>query len=453
MTRIGLCFLILLAACTISDDDYGDGAGDGDGAGAADAAPDFEAPAASEDWTRDLLSTGLELDIAGHIGKATIAIAASDSTGASFEIGDLAIDGVVDLEQHELDFDAHDGQLDVGVPAAGDTATIVIGYHFQDHDAFDGWMPGQGVTFLWPYFCGNLYPCKSDPADGQSFTMAVGGVSEGVAVFPENIPADAPTYMPAIAVADFTEVELGTTTAGTQLSVWHLPGAQQEEDAAAGTAHLVDVFDFYERTYGPYTFGSKAGTVSADWGGGDYGGMEHHPYWHVSSGSLYSEEVNAHEAAHGWFGNGVRIACWEDFVLSEGLATYLAAHALEQSGVNIWQDYECGLKYTCQAANNTVALPDTCNSIDILNDPLWSLVPYMKGAYFLKTVGRRIGAAKLDESLATFYQNNVGKAAKMDDLIDQIKADNPGKIAFIDAQADKWLRQLACPIQTTNLCN
>jgi len=446
MKRIGLCLCILLAAC--GDNDNG---GDGGDAIGPDAAPDFEPPAASEDWTRDLQSTGLELDLGAHGGRATIAIAASDSTGASFEVGDLEITAVTDDQGRALDFAVADGQLDVGVPATGDAATIVVDYQFQDHDAFDGWMPAQGVTFLWPYFCGNLFPCKSDPADGQSFTMAVTG-AEGDAVYPESIPADAPTYMPAVAVADFTEVELGTTAAGTQLSVWHLPGAQQEEDAAAGTEHLVDVFDFYEQTYGPYTFGSKAGTVSADWGGGDYGGMEHHPYWHVSSGSLYSEEVNAHEAAHGWFGNGVRIACWEDFVLSEGLATYLSARALGEFGVNLWPDFECELKYVCRKANNTIALPDTCNSIDILNDPLWSGVPYMKGAYFLRAVARKIGADKLDQTLASFYQANVGKAARMDDLIEAIKADNPAQAGAIDTLADKWLRQLACPVVLSTLC-
>lgn len=443
MTRPALCLMILLTACGDNDE--------GGGAGRPDAGPDFEPPAASEDWTRDLLSTGLELQIGAHIGKATVAIAASESTGASFEIGDLEIAGVTDDQGRALDFAAHDGQLDVGVPATGDSATVVIDYRFQDHDAFDGWMPAQGVTFLWPTFCGNLYPCKSDPADGQSFTMAVTG-AEGEAVYPESIPADAPTYMPAIAVADFTEVELGTTPAGTRLSVWHLPGAKQADDAAEGTAHLVDVFGFYEETYGPYTFGSKAGTVSADWGGGDYGGMEHHPYWHVSSGSLYSEEVNAHEAAHGWFGNGVRIACWEDFVLSEGLATYLSARALGASGVDLWPGFECDLKNVCRDAN-TIVLPDTCNSIDILNDPLWSSAPYMKGAFFLRAVARTIGAEQLDQSLASFYQANVGKAARMDALIDAIEADHPDAAAAIDTLAERWLRQLRCPVRLSTLCN
>jgi aminopeptidase N len=50
--------------------------------------------------------------------------------------------------------------------------------------------------------------------------------------------------------------------------------------------------------------------------------MEHHPYWHVS-GAQRNLLVNAHEAAHGWFGDGVRPRCWEDEVVSEGVADYL----------------------------------------------------------------------------------------------------------------------------------
>lgn len=446
-TRIALAFLLALSACGDNMDDDGGGGG----GGGPDAAVPFVPPEASEDFGRDLVNTALEIDLTAETGRVTVDIAAAESTGASFEIGDLEVSGVTDGEGRELNFEAAEGQLDIGVPATGDTATVVIDYSFKDHDAFDGWMPAQGVTFLWPYFCGNLYPCKSDPADGQTFQMSVTG-AEGDAIYPESIPAEAPTYMPAVAVADFTEIDLGTTSGGTHLSVWHLPGAEQEEFAAQGTEHLKDVFSFFEDTYGPYTFGDKAGTVSADWGGGDYGGMEHHPYWHVSSGSLYSEEVNAHEAAHGWFGNGVRISCWEDFVLSEGLATYLAARALGESGVNLWPSYECDLKYTCRKANNTIALPDTCDAIDILNDPLWSLVPYMKGAYFLKAVATLIGEEELDQSLATFYQANVGKAAKMEALIDQIKADNPDDATAIDDLADEWLRQLKCPVRLNTLC-
>ncbi|WP_187346012.1 M1 family metallopeptidase [Sorangium cellulosum] len=430
-----------------SGGDGGGTGGSGGGTGGSGGSP------AAEDWTRDILSTALELDLASLAGRATIVLAASDSTSASFEIGDLDIASVADASG-DLDYAVGAGALHVSVPPTGSDATVIIDYAFKPHDGFDGWMPEAGVSFLWPYFCGNLFPCKSDPADGVRFTMRVTGVPEGMtAIYPETIPTDAPSYMPALAVAEFTELDLGVTTAGTRVSVWHLP--DQQVDAATGTAHLVDVVDFLETTYGPYPFGDSVGTVSADWGGGDYGGMEHHPFWHLSSGSLDREEVNAHEAAHGWFGNGVRIACWEDFVLSEGTASYLAARALEELGVEVWPSYACDLKGVCDPADNknTIALPDTCNEIDIMTDPLWSTVPYMKGAFFFREVADAIGVGALDQALGDFYRANVGTAARTQDLIDVIKAATDGAgAAAVDALAAAWLRTLECPIDVSTLC-
>ncbi|WP_104982176.1 M1 family metallopeptidase [Sorangium cellulosum] len=439
-----------------SGGDGGAGGGDGGsgglgGSGGGDGGSGT--PPAGEDWTRDILSTALDLDITTLAGKATIVLAPSDSTAASFEVGDLEITSVQD-PSGALEYELRPGQLHVGVPSTGSNATLVIDYTFKPHASFDGWMPEQGVSLLWPNFCGNLFPCKSDPSEGVIFTMHVTGVPEGMtAIYPDRIPVAAPSYMPAIAVAEFIKLELGTTPGGTHVNVWHLPG--EEANAASGAAHLVEVFDFLETTYGPYPFGSSVGPVSADWGGGAYGGMEHHPFWHVASSALASEDVTAHEAAHGWFGNGVRIACWEDFVLSEGTATYLAAHALEQVGVDAWADYECQLKTICdpEGTRNTIALPDTCNEIDILTHPLWSNVPYMKGAFFFRQVAEVIGAGVLDQALREFYLTNVGDAARMQDLLDHIETstDSDGAAA-VDALATEWLRTRDCPVDLATLC-
>jgi aminopeptidase N len=190
--------------------------------------------------------------------------------------------------------------------------------------------------------------------------------------------------------------------------------------------------------------------VSADWGGGDYGGMEHHPYWHVADGSLTSEETHAHEAAHGWYGNGVRIACWEDFVLSEGVVTYMAGRALEEAGVDIWGDYECELKAICNGAGNTTALLPTCGEIDLINHDLWSATPYQKGAYYLREVASVLGVEVVDQALAEFYQANVGKAARMRDLVELLKS--KGSTQEIEALTQSWLETEACPIDPQTLC-
>ncbi|WP_438002189.1 hypothetical protein WMF26_23950 [Sorangium sp. So ce185] len=123
--------------------------------------------------------------------------------------------------------------------------------------------------------------------------------------------------------------------------------------------------------------------------------------------------------------------------------------------MEVWPSYECDLKGVCDPAEakNTIALPDTCNEIDIMTDPLWSSVPYMKGAFFFREVADAIGVGALDQALGDFYRANVGTAARTQDLIDVIKAatDSAGAAA-VDALADAWLRTLECPIDVSTLC-
>src|SRR5262249_40082862 len=154
-----------------------------------------------------------------------------------------------------------------------------------------------------------------------------------------------------------------------------LPG----ESAAAtkGTAHLTGVFEWYEKKLGPYLFGSDVGSLSANWGAGAFGGMEHHPYWHVSQDSMGDEETHAHEAAHGWFGDGVRLRCWEDLTLSEGTVTYLSARSLEDVageavGKKVWDGIKDELDEVVKTEDR-LAWPSGCGKIDVLHD-LWNNV-------------------------------------------------------------------------------
>lgn len=401
-------------------------------------------PDPSMDFGRDILSTALVLDVTALTGKATIELAASESTGASFEAAGLSITAVSGKDGPLL-YEIHDGRLDVGVPiTSGEPAELTIDYSFTKQKSFDGYLE-TGVTFLWTRFCGNLFPCKSAPDDGVTFTMEVTNAPAGIdAVYPKSIPSQAPSYMPAFAIGDYEYTELGVTTAGTKVGVWYLPGGQA--NAMTGAADLPGWFDWYEKTYGAYLYGSEVGTVEAAWGEGAYGGMEHHPLWHIGSDSMSDPVTHAHEAAHGWFGNGVRIRCWEDFVLSEGTVSYLAARAIEAvggaaEGQAVWDAYKADLDDAVANAD-TIAWPSTCNVIDLINDPLWSTVPYMKGAFFYKDVEAQVGAAALDAAIAKFYATYGGKAAGMQDMLDTIKAEtgfDPGPLA------QGWLKSLKTP--------
>ena len=393
------------AAC--GGDSGGDGDGDGDG--------DRVVPP-TEDLGRDIVRTGLTVDVSSMDGTAVIQIEPGPEGGATFEIGDLEILSVAD-EIGPLEFADRGATLDIGVPA--DSRELSIEYRYVGHDAFDGALP-NGLTFTWPYFCGNLFPCKSDPDDGTELALALDGVPAGqTAVFASSIDAEAPSYMLAWAIGDYSYTSLGLTSGGTEIGYYALPG--QDASMAGGTANLLGAFEWLEENLGAYLYGDRAASVSAPWGPGAFGGMEHHPVWHVSTGSLGDQETHAHEAAHGWFGNGIRIACWEDFVLSEGTVSYLAARSLEEvagTGVSdpIWAGYRAQL-------DGNIAWPQGCNEIDIIEDGLFSQAPYVKGALFFRSLEARVGRPAFDAALASFYAARAGTAARFDDWLDHVETE------------------------------
>ena len=400
-------------------------------------------PEPAENWARDVLSTDLLFDVGAQTATATITLAGDSSRTASLDVGDLTL-RTVRVGTTDLETSRTDNRLDMLLPDDENPVAITVEYAFQTQAEFRGYST-RGATLTWPYFCGNLFPCKADPADGTTFAMSVTGIPEGeTAVYPETIPADAPAYMAAFAVGDYTYLDLGKTNAGTQVGAYYLSGGRYT--AISGTRYLADYVDFFEQTYGPYTFGPEVAAVAANWGPGAFGGMEHHPFFHVAKGAMNVREFHAHEAAHGWYGNGVRIACWEDFVLSEGVTEYLGVRAIEHAEGSeaadvVWADLEAQLIDAVET-EDTEAYPDGCNEIDILNHPLWSRIPYEKGAFFFRAVEQRIGRAELDASLAKFYQNNVGQARHMSDLIDAIEADTG---AELDDLVTGWLKSLGIP--------
>jgi len=405
---------------------------------APDAAIPIDGLVPTPNLAREIVDTGLAFDVTANTAVATLTFGASADPGATVQVGDLAIEAV-QVAGADITFAVADGKADLGLPASDQPEIVTFTYAYKNHSGFAGAQPS--FTFLWPYFCGNLFPCHSDPADGTTFTLELAGVPAGkTAVFPTTI-TEAPSYQVAWAIGDYIETSLGTTTAGAQVSLFH-PAAEQV-NANNGGANLRAVVDWLETTIGPYRFGTKVGGVSIAWPAGAFGGMEHHPLWHVAKASFSSEETQAHEASHGWYGDGIRIACWEDFVLSEGTVTYLAGRALEvvapMVGATVWQSYTSELGGIDGASK---VWPEGCNSIDILQDDLFTNAPYIRGAFFYRAVADKVGAAKVDEALATFYAAHAGKAARMTDMLTTIQT-----VTGYDATAcaNSWLRSSTKP--------
>jgi aminopeptidase N len=174
--------------------------------------------------------------------------------------------------------------------------------------------------------------------------------------------------------------------------------------------------------------------------------MEHHPYWHVASDDLDVEAIHVHEAIHGWFGNGVRLRCWEDFVVSEGTTSYLTVRVLtevagEEVGTRLWSEYRGRLLRAQERCSQRIAWPSGCGLADVERD-LFTGITYMKGAFFLRAVSLRTGEEALDRALAAFYAEHVGGAAGMEELLEAIRRHTGFDPS---ACAAAWLRREELP--------
>jgi len=422
---------------------------DADRAGAADESgvdqPGPSTPVTPNDAI-DVVATHLALDVSEQRGTAHVEIGPGEA-GATLEVGDLEIESV-SMNGAPLDHRRDQTRLHLALPRRTEPVTVDIRYGYALHERPEG--AYKQLSLTWPDHCGRIFPCHSDPSDGVAFSAELSGVPDGeIALFPQRLDAEAPAYMFGWTYGQYETIDLGTTSSGTRVRA--LAPANSLDDARAGTEHLRGAFDFLERTYGEYAFGPEVSTVWVDWGGGAYGGMEHHPHWHVASRDFTDPVVHVHEAAHGWFGNGVRIACWEDFVLSEALASYLAARALEDAGGPTmakfaWNQYTEDLESLGDGPAAATGWPTGCGEHHVIADGIFGTAPYMRGAFFLRALERKVGRNALDASLRRFYEKHRGQAARFDELLDAIEADTG-----YDAHpcAESWLRSEARPAVQT----
>ena len=394
-------------------------------------------PAAN--WDVALLQTELAVDLADPDAPTAVAtLTFDDAASASVDVAGLDVHEVTS-EGAPVDFVLTDGRLDVALPSP----TVDVSYSLQRADLFEGWMV-NGSTVTWPAFCGNVVPCRPHPREASRFGVTVTG-TDSVAIAPVDSVLPGPAYQLAFATGPYERTELGVTPGG--VSLFHWAPLASVVPANNGTADLLAVMTWLETTLGPYPWGDEAGAVQVDWGPGAIGGMEHHPFWHVSRAAMTRRTVHAHEAAHAWFGDGVRLACWEDLVLSEGLATYLAARAQEaavsaERGAEVWADYEEELlAILAEPGRDRIVWPETCDEVDVLSD-LFDRVLYLRGAFFLRDYAELVGAAALDAALGAFVGARLGTAASFDDLLahlDEATGVDPRPLAIT------WLRTLGAP--------
>lgn len=136
----------------------------------------------------DVVHMALDVSLADRSAEATLTVAAP-SGRVAFEAAGLDVASVTaEGEPVPFEKDAA-GLLWVDTNAE----ELVVRYQFEQRSNGDGWLT-SGSTLLWPYHCGNLFPCNSDPRDGATFELAVHDAPEPL-VFPTTVKLESPTYV------------------------------------------------------------------------------------------------------------------------------------------------------------------------------------------------------------------------------------------------------------------
>ncbi len=383
----------------------------------------------------------LSVDLSQFNGRAEYDLSPSAKNELTLESSGLTITKVT-LDNNLLPFSIYNGDLQLRLLEAA--RHLVVDYTFALAAPFQGLFNNGAVTFTWPDFCRNLFPCLSSPEFGTRNQLQLTGIADGkTAVYPTQLSAKAPAYQLAWAVGDYVYQQLGITDAGTRVSLWTL--ANHSVAISTGLAKLPWVINWLEKTLGPYPFGDNVASVEVDWSNNNATGMEHHPYWHIETTAFDNPRIHIHEAIHGWFGNGIRIACWEDFVFLEGLASYLTAVAAgaiygAEEEASIWLNYETLLHSAIQR-HNPIVWPEGCGQVNV--SEIFTITTYMKGAFFFRALEQKVGRETLLAALSVFYRQHQGEAVTFGQLLDTLKQHtqfDPWPLA------QAWLRSVHCPV-------
>ena len=256
-----------------------------------------------------------------------------------------------------------------------------------------------------------------------------------------------PSYLLAIAVGDLDVRETGPRTA-----VYAEPSVV--EKAAKEFEDTEKMIVAAEKLYGPYRWERYDLLVLP--ASFPFGGMENPrltfatPTVIVGDKSLTS--LIAHELAHSWSGNLVTNSTWKDIWLNEGFTTYVEGRIVEAvfgreqtemeeviSQFGLAQDMKDMQPFAQRLALDPLLGRDP--------DEALSDIAYIKGAWFLQFLERRIGRAPFDAFLRAYFDEHafqsIDSATFAAYAKENLLAKHPGKVS--EAEFDAWLHAPGIP--------
>ena len=335
----------------------------------------------------------------------------------------------------DVPFTMKDGRIHVTAPGA---KAIEVNYTVKAVDKGDtayglikDKYSGRMWTMTWPYNTGALFPSNSAPADGVTtrVTVKVGQGMEAVGTGTKAsdgtfaTKSQAPAYAFAFyAAKDFQLGDAGSSKDGVEVSGFgttQVPKALR--DAYMKTAK--DSLDFYSTWLGKYDYGNTLKLVELE---GGLGGMEHTGAVAIMLSSAkdpdYGKETAAHETAHHWFGDNVRIKDWGDFWMSEGFTNYATyrffrADQGEAKYTQLLDRAKMELRDALEANPHALSAPANTDVNEIFDS-----VPYEMGPWMLRMMEAKLGTPKMDSLLKDWFQANRQKTVSTEQFVKFAKA-------------------------------
>ena len=255
-----------------------------------------------------------------------------------------------------------------------------------------------------------------------------------------------PPYLIALAAGDIAFKSLGNRT-GVYTEPMMLDKAAREfED----TEKMVVAT---EKLYGPYRWNRYDILVLPP--SFPIGGMENPRLTFATPTVLAGDKslvsLIAHELAHSWSGNLVTNATWRDFWLNEGFTTYLERRVTEAIYGREREEMEAALGLqSLKKEMEDLSDADEILHVDLTGrdpDEGFTLVPYEKGALFLRLLEETFGRERFDQFLKGYFEQFAFQSITTDDFIAHLKKNlldpNPELAAKIPLE--EWIYKPGLP--------